>query len=111
MAWLEARERMKRVPEIPDRFWELISACWRQEPENRPSFAEITDKMLKSNDFVLDGTNLEEYHEYQRRIMSELNACPIQVNNSAILKALRGLGLDVDSLRKNPFWGPYHKIW
>jgi serine/threonine protein kinase len=92
-------ERMIRVPEIPDKLWELISECWSQEPEDRPSFAEITDRMLKSNDFVLDGTNLDAYHEYQQRIMSELNACPIRVNNSAILKALRGLGLDIDSMR------------
>jgi serine/threonine protein kinase len=92
-------ERLIRVPEITDTLWELISECWSQEPQDRPSFAEITDRMLKSNDFVLDRTNLSEYHEYQQRIMSELNACPIRVNNSAILESLQCLGLYIDSLR------------
>jgi hypothetical protein len=92
---------MIRVPEIPDKLWELISECWRQEPEDRPSFAEITDGMLKSNYFVLDGTNLDTYHEYQQRIMSELSRCPIPVNNFAVLKSLRRLGLDVHSLRRS----------
>jgi hypothetical protein len=53
--------------------------------------------MLERDDFVLDGTNLDEYHEYQQRIRSQLNETPM-VADSDILESLRGLGVDVDSI-------------
>jgi hypothetical protein len=75
----------------------LIRMCWAVSPDERPSFAEITQVMLERDDFVLDGTNLDEYHEYQQQIRSQLKESPI-VNSSHILESLRGLGIDVDSM-------------
>jgi hypothetical protein len=54
--------------------------------------------MLDSDKYILDGTNLDEYHEYQQRITSQLSARPV-VDSSEILDSLRGLGIDVDSVR------------
>jgi serine/threonine protein kinase len=91
-------ERMIRVPGIPDKLWELIINCWSQDATQRPSFEEITGMMLESFDFVLGGTNLHEYREYQQRIILQLSVSSM-VDNSDILKSLRGLGIDIDSMR------------
>jgi serine/threonine protein kinase len=82
---------------IPAGISDLINTCWDAEPSRRPSFAQITQMMLERNYFVLDGTNLEEYREYQQRITSQLNDSPI-VDDSGILESLRTLGIDVDSM-------------
>jgi serine/threonine protein kinase len=82
---------------IPPMIEELIRMCWAHSADERPSFAEITQVMLERDDFVLDGTNLDEYHEYQQRIRSQLKESPI-VDDSDILESLRGLGVDVDSI-------------
>jgi hypothetical protein len=90
-------ERLIRVSGIPDKLWELITECWSQGATQRRSFAEITQMMLQSFAFVLDGTKLDKYHEYQPRITSQLNV-PSVVDSSGILNTLRGLGIDIDSM-------------
>jgi serine/threonine-protein kinase len=62
--------RLDRRPGISDDFWELITDCWHQDPARRPSFAEITDRMLASTELTLPGTDLDEYGAYQARITS-----------------------------------------
>ena len=64
-------KRPKRQPNIPDCYWELIQECWKQEPEERPTFEEIT-KILRDDKFAINEfgipTNLDELHEYWDRI-------------------------------------------
>jgi serine/threonine protein kinase len=91
-------ERMTRLPGIPDKLQELITKCWSEDAVQRPSFAIITRMILQSFDFVLDGTRLDEYHEYQHRITSQLNV-PSVVDSSGILNTLRDLGINIDSMR------------
>jgi serine/threonine protein kinase len=95
--WVTSGDRPIRKPEIPDRFWELITRCWSHAPEERPSFAEITQMMLDSDDFVLDGTNIDEYHEYRERMTRESNASPI-FDGSEIIGSLRRLRIDLRPL-------------
>jgi serine/threonine protein kinase len=64
--------RFGRAPGIPDKFWEMIQACWGK-PGSRPSFAEIVGIILNSNDFALPGTNLVEYQKYQEMIKRRLD--------------------------------------
>jgi serine/threonine protein kinase len=97
MRRIRSGERFMRQPGIPDRFWELITRCWSQKPEERPSFAEITKLMLDSDDFVLDGTNLDEYHEYRERMTRESNASPM-FDGSDIIGSLRRLRIDLTPL-------------
>jgi hypothetical protein len=82
---------------MPDPFWDLISECWHLEPDQRPSFADITRRMLDCDDFTIEGTDLDEYHEYRVRIMRELSNVP-PVDPSPILEQLRSLGIDIDSI-------------
>jgi serine/threonine protein kinase len=84
-------------PEIPEAFWKLITLCWKQEPEKRPSFHEITEMMLRSDDLTFPGTDLDEYHEYQSRIIRETNDSSIR-DPSIILKFLADIGVDFGSI-------------
>jgi hypothetical protein len=63
--------RFTRKPGIPDAIWELIEICWKQNPEERPTFSRIVDMMKSSDRYVLDGSDLSEYHEYQERRVGE----------------------------------------
>jgi serine/threonine protein kinase len=89
MTWIVKGERYVRSPSIPDAFWALISECWAGDPGARPSFAEITRRMMNCDDFTLPGTNISEYHEYRNRILRE----------TGVLSVFRSLGVDVDSIR------------
>jgi hypothetical protein len=61
-------QRFKRPSGVPDAFWNLITRCWAQDPNDRPSFEEIVKLLLESNDFIFPGTDLEKYNEYRQRI-------------------------------------------
>jgi hypothetical protein len=63
--------RFKRVPGIPDPIWELIEMCWKQNPEERPTFSRIVDMMKSSDRYVLAGTDMSEYHKYRDRRLRE----------------------------------------
>jgi hypothetical protein len=56
--------RFTRKPGIPDAIWELIEMCWKQNPDERPTFSRIVDMMKSSDRYVLDGIDLSEYYEY-----------------------------------------------
>ena len=60
-----------RPENIPDPFWDLIQACWKQNPEDRPTFDQITSE-LRNDKYALDEfgvkTDLDELHEYQDRV-------------------------------------------
>lgn len=63
--------RPVRPENIPDQYWELIQRCWKQNPEERPTFDEIVEELLDDK-YRLEEygmkTNLDELHEYQKRI-------------------------------------------
>jgi serine/threonine protein kinase len=92
-----AGSRLQRPAGMPDPLWKLVRACWKQEPEKRLSFGAITEMMLRSDEFVVPGTNLDEYHEYQTRIMAETEGAPL-VDPVQVLDLIRDLGIDVDSM-------------
>ena len=56
---------------IPDVYWDLIQKCWKQNPNDRPTFDEIVE-MLKNDCYALEEfgmkTNIEELHRYQKRM-------------------------------------------
>jgi serine/threonine protein kinase len=60
--------RLRRQPEIPDAFWDLITRCWRQAPGERPGFAAIVDEMMNSDEFMVPGTDDKEYRKYRIRM-------------------------------------------
>jgi hypothetical protein len=96
---LQIASRFRRVrPEtIPDAFCTLIAECWHRRPDRRPSFAEITRRMMDSDAFTIAGTDMKEYHEYRDRLMRESSNVP-QIDWSPIEAQLRSLGIPLDSL-------------
>jgi serine/threonine protein kinase len=89
--------RYVRPARMPDAFWQLICECWDSAPDRRPSFAEITKRMMDSDDFTIEGTDLSEYHEYRNRLMRESSNVPV-IDWSRIEAQLRSLGIDIDSI-------------
>ena len=64
-------QRPKRPENIPDCYWELIEKCWKQNPEERLTFEQITE-ILKDDKFALEEfgmkTDLNQLHEYQNHV-------------------------------------------
>jgi serine/threonine protein kinase len=69
---IQKGERLIRVPEIPDFYWELITKCWNQDPIKRPYFGEIVEELRKhrSEYAFWEGIDLSELEEYENRILS-----------------------------------------
>ena len=42
----------------------MISECWAENPENRPSFDKIIYQLKTNKDFITDSINEDEYYEY-----------------------------------------------
>ena len=64
-------QRLKKKDCIPKIYWELITKCWDQQPENRPSFSEIVKELKNDKYAIADNgilTDLNELHQYQNRL-------------------------------------------
>lgn len=72
-------KRLERPKIIPGCYWELIQCCWSHNPNERPTFDEIT-VALKDDRFAIEEfgmkTDLDQLHEYQARIDSDEINCP-----------------------------------
>lgn len=49
---------------IPKVYQILISSCWDQDPENRPTFNEIADVLKDNKGFITDLIDEKKYQEY-----------------------------------------------
>lgn len=63
--------RPVRPENIDDNYWDLIQNCWKQIPDERPTFADIV-RALRNDKFALKEfgvmTDLDELHRYQQKI-------------------------------------------
>jgi hypothetical protein len=97
LRWVSGGGRFARPRSMPDAFWGLINECWVHRPARRPSFGEITRRMMSCDDFTLPGTDLREYPEYRHRMMRECSEGCL-TDPAGVLTQLRSLGIDVDSI-------------
>ena len=62
---------IEKTEMIPDNYWDLIQQCLQIDANKRPSFEQITN-ILMDDKFALNEfdmkTNLDQLHEYQKRI-------------------------------------------
>lgn len=67
-------KRLNKPSNIPSPYWELMEKCWDNDPNNRPTFDEITE-YLKDDKYAINEfgmtTDLNQLHEYQKRIDNE----------------------------------------
>ena len=63
--------RPDKIENIPENYQELIQKCWKQDPNERPTFDEIVE-ILKNDNFALEEfgmkTDMDELHRYQEKI-------------------------------------------
>jgi hypothetical protein len=91
--------RFIRPDGVPDAIWMLIEKCWEQNPTDRWTFSDIVKVMRESDDMVVPGTDLDEYHAYQDRIMTEtrnvveghLSLSTLHVEKNEATLSVRGL--------------------
>lgn len=56
------------IPEyVPELYQSLITSCWSQSVNERPSFSEIVAALSDPENY-LEGINVEEYEEYKNRV-------------------------------------------
>lgn len=71
-------ERPQLPQEISSDLRELIESCWSQDPKNRPSFADVIDKMLSKNIvFPSDENNemVQQFYAAKSIKNADLSAC------------------------------------
>ena len=61
--------------EINEHFVELIKSCWCPDPDKRPSFMNIVQKLLKekSSYFNMDLVNEDEFDKYAKSAIKDLS--------------------------------------
>lgn len=55
------RPKIKNEDGIPELYIELITKCWEEEPNKRPSFLEIVKGLMDYRDEYLSGICLDTY--------------------------------------------------
>jgi serine/threonine protein kinase len=65
--------RFARTEAIPPFYWNLIQACWTQNPTERPSAAQIVELLLRDRRWVLDESNPAELERYQNKVLEGLH--------------------------------------
>lgn len=71
MMYISKGIRPVKPASIPEHYWELIQKCWKGKPNERLTFEQIVN-LLKDDKYALEEfgmkTNLDELHDYQKRI-------------------------------------------
>lgn len=67
--------RPKFDESVPKCYQNLVEQCWSQNPADRPSFNEITDRLKKNDDFITENINKNEFLSYIDKIEQERKGC------------------------------------
>ncbi|KAK8837102.1 hypothetical protein M9Y10_037155 [Tritrichomonas musculus] len=60
-------ERPEMPQSVPSNWKELITVCWAQEPDCRPTFEDICD-VLESDEFVNDSIDRQAFEDYKESL-------------------------------------------
>lgn len=62
--------RFSKPENMPEPYWELVEECWKSNPEDRPTFEEITE-ILKDDKYAIEEfgmkTDLNELHRFREQ--------------------------------------------
>jgi serine/threonine protein kinase len=73
---VNAGARFVKPAGIPDTHWDLISAAWRHDPKQRPTFQELVNDFHLNHRYVFPGADLTQVLEYENRLL-EYEAPPV----------------------------------
>ncbi len=59
LTYLRARRRMEKPDCCPDEFYDLMMACWSEEPNDRPTFAKLFESIADLIGQLTDTVSLE----------------------------------------------------
>ena len=62
--------RPKFTSSISDSYKKLIEECWSQEPKERPTFADIVERLKTDRGFITEEIDEDEYQKYVNYIES-----------------------------------------
>lgn len=51
---------------VPEFYKNLIQKCWSSNPLERPSFEQIVEIFDKNDDFIFDGSDIDDVHKYMK---------------------------------------------
>lgn len=82
----------------------LIEKCWSANPDERPDFKEIFNKLagIVGDDYLLDGVNKEELNEYVKSVTKIDD--PIEKllhENEILIRENQQLMIENQNLKKN----------
>jgi serine/threonine protein kinase len=76
--YLQDGQRPPLTSEVPEAYQNLIEACWLQDWRARPKFRDIVNQ-IGGDTLAFPETDMEQFEEYQERMLSALNSCGQQV--------------------------------
>jgi hypothetical protein len=67
---VERGVRYVRLPEIPEAHWELMCKCWKQSPDDRPTFAQLLEYFHSDHNYILPGADRDSVLAYESCVYS-----------------------------------------
>ena len=85
---IRSLQQLMKISRVPDCYWSLINNCWKQNPDKRLIFEQISE--LLKDDIQYENRHLK-IHKYQKRI-------DIEIENILLEKPSKFIG------KKNFIW-------
>jgi serine/threonine protein kinase len=71
MARILKGARFKRLPQIPDHIWGLITECWCRGAETRPKFVDLLTRFHSDHSYIIDGADRETVLRYEESVYTD----------------------------------------
>jgi serine/threonine protein kinase len=68
MMRVEDGARFVRPSAISDAHWDLITECWQSNPEDRPSFADLVNRLKSDHGWVFEDSDEDALVEYEQKV-------------------------------------------
>ncbi|XP_054259733.1 vascular endothelial growth factor receptor 1-like [Macrosteles quadrilineatus] len=94
-------ERMKKPTYAPNHVYDIMMNCWERNPNSRPSFTEIMEKMLPNNSELLY-VEMNSQHEYVNTGATQVSCSTSTVISNAGYMVMEPAASGNNRLNDNP---------